>query len=482
VTLPSSGLDRLRALTIRAKLVVTFVVTAVVAFGAFTFLSFHYWRHESVVTSERQALLAASATRAAIESSLRANRPEVARRNVRRLLEGGSVAAARVYDDDRVIVFSSSPTEEGQSFKGLWLATADELPQSGLARLPEEDGSVRVFIPVSAPGASVLEVVVREDRAQAAMRRGAYLGVGLVLACLLVATVLIFTVVEREVVTPIQRVEDLLPRTAEPSGAGEDEIHGIERAVVRLLEDGRRAEAEALARDRKLAAQDGLARVGGLAAEMAHELKRPLASVRTAVAVLERERLVEPRGRDLLDAARGQLDHLSETLDDLFSLATPVEPTEEPFDLADALDGALLRLAGLPGAERVRVHRDYPRGIMTRGDPRKMSQAFLNLLTNGVEAMPDGGDLTISVRETPGGVRVEINDTGPGLSPEEARRVLRPFYTTKPSGTGLGLSVVTRIVERHGAALRIAGGEGGTSVSIVFPGARCRTAREMAST
>jgi signal transduction histidine kinase len=85
----------------------------------------------------------------------------------------------------------------------------------------------------------------------------------------------------------------------------------------------------------------------------------------------------------------------------------------------------------------------------------QLTQVFLNLIVNAVEAMPDGGDLAIATLHDEGHVRVRISDTGPGLNAEEAKRIFEPFYTTKRSGTGLGLAVSYGIIQRHGGEITV---------------------------
>ena len=142
-------------------------------------------------------------------------------------------------------------------------------------------------------------------------------------------------------------------------------------------------------------------------------------------------------------------------------------------DLSEVLDEAMAELSGLPGITAVEVHRLYATGsVQVPGDGRRLRQAFLNVLANGAEAMlPDGGHLTVSTELRPGGaVEVAITDTGNGLEPEQVEQALKPFYSTKPLGTGLGLPLVARIVAAHGGGLAIESRpKRGTTVRITLP-------------
>lgn len=463
----SSGLRRLRSLSIRAKLAVTVLAAVVGVLGGSTFLSYRFWQQEARFASEQQALLAAAATRGAIETSLRAGRTDVAQRNLRRLVRSGTVVSARLFDANRTVTFAVGPLSSVRLY-GTWIPNPKEFPRSGMAGPADKEGSIRAFIPIEAPGVTLLEIVVAESPVQAAMRHGAYLGIGMTGLSVLIVALLIVTMFEREVVRPIHRVEDLLPDDRGPTR--DTDLVGIERSVTRLLERERAVEALAADRARRLRAQDGLAQVGGLATEMAHEFKRPLALIRTAVNVLDQEYLIEDGGRKLLDAVNIQLERLSETMEDLFSLAKPVELGDDLVDVANSLDDALLQLSGMPGAKAVTIGRCYERGHKVIGDQHRLTQAFSNLLTNAVEAMPKGGDLIVSTRlMDTRRLRVSVQDSGAGMSEDEAKRAVRPFYSTKPFGTGLGLSVVARIIAAHGGELTIQGGPDGTVVTVELP-------------
>jgi len=310
------------------------------------------------------------------------------------------------------------------------------------------------------------------------MERGARLGMGLMAVSLLAVGIVIVTMFEREVVAPLHRMDVLLRAEADRTGgdAPRNELHHIEQSVTELLEKERAVRARAATQGRELAAKEGLAQVGELAAEMAHEFKRPLASIRTAVSVLQQEYELDEGGREVLRAVDGQLERLHETMQDLFSLAKPLVLEEGPVELGEVLDAALAELVGVSGIEAVEVHRAYAQvPIRVRGDGRRLRQAFLNVMANAVEAMtPGGGHLTIVTQVLRGdSVEVSVTDTGHGLEPEQVEKALKPFYSTKPLGTGLGLPLVARIVAAHGGGLAIESRpRRGTTVRITLPVAR----------
>jgi len=459
-------LKRLRSLPLRGKVVMTVLGAAIATLGASTYLSFRYWRNEALATTEQQALLAAGSTRATVESALRLDRPEPARHTLARLREEGAITAARVYGAGNEILLSADRFEEGRSSPAIWIPHADELPSRGLVNALPDGQSVRAFVPLSLPEPAVLVVEFSVAATKAAMDRGARLGIGLMAVSLVSVALIVLTMFEREVVGPLHRMDDLL-RANDPKSRTRrngNEIRDLEHSVTRLIEMETRAEA-------RVADQAGLVEVGELAAEMAHEFKRPLASIRAGVDMLQQEYSLNGGGRAMLDALDVQLERLHETMHDLLSLAKPIVPEPTPVDIAVTLDEALSELAGLPALEGIEIRRVYEEGsIQVPGDARRLRQVFLNVLLNGAEAMPGGGLLVIEARTTCWGAEISFTDAGGGLEANEVQMILKPFYSTKPLGTGLGLPLVARVVAAHHGGLAIESIPGrGTTVRVTLP-------------
>ncbi len=458
----------LRSLPVRSKLLLTLLGAAAVVLGGTTHLSFRYWSAEALSAARQQALLAAHSTGSTLETAFRVGREDAVHRNLERLRGEGVVTSVRVHADDGRVLLSADPVEEGGRAPGRWIPRAGELPPGGVARAGADGNEIQAFLPLSLPEPAVLEMGFSVQATRAAMRRGALLGIGLMAVSLLAMVVVVVTMFEREVVAPLHRIDVLIRRTLPGEEAHPpDDLRELEQSVSQLVERERRSAD----RDRALEAREGLAQVGELAAEMAHEFKRPLASIQTAIQVLEQEYELAEGGREVLDAVDGQLDRLYETMQDLFSLARPVVMEEAPVDVAEALDEALVELSGHPAMEGVEVRRAYTHeGLRVAGDARRLRQAFLNVLTNAAEAMTGGGVLTLSVGRSGSSVEVVVSDTGHGLGPGEVDQALKPFYSTKPTGTGLGLPLVARILSAHRGGLSIESRPGhGTRVGIALP-------------
>ncbi|HEX9109525.1 MAG TPA: ATP-binding protein [Longimicrobiales bacterium] len=473
---------RLRDLPLRTKLVITAIGATMLLLSVATYVSFSYWKDEAVRAAGQQALLGAASARAAVESALVYGQGDQARANLKRLRASGSVLWARVYAPDGTVLFSSDGYEEGRRFVGVWVPAPAELPEKGETSLAANGESVRAFLPVGTPRAAVIEVAFSVQPVEAAIDRGARFSLGLLIGSLLAFVAIVFVLLEREVVVPLGRVARAATQAAGLDERGEDELGALRVSLAELIEQEAQAQRAATLHRQEMERQAGLAQVGEIAAEMAHEFKRPLASVRIAMELLAGH-VRDARGRELLRTVDQQLDRLTETMRDLFALAHPEALQFSAVDVRDVVDEALMQLSQHAGAAVVDFRKEYdPEALTIWGDHRRLTQVALNLIGNALEAMEGGGVLTVRTRRLAEAVELSVEDTGPGIAPGDVDRVLRPFYSTKERGTGLGLPLVARIVCAHGGQLAIEGEPGrGTTVRLVFPDPTVSKEAEVAS-
>jgi PAS domain S-box-containing protein len=220
----------------------------------------------------------------------------------------------------------------------------------------------------------------------------------------------------------------------------------------------------------QLVRQERLAALGELAAVVAHEVRNPLGVIFNSLGSLRR--LVQPKGdaRMLFDIVGEEADRLNRIVGDLLNFAKPSPATlrAEPLDrvLDDAVGAALADAGG-----RIAVVRDVPDGLpLVPMDARLMRQAILNVAVNAVQAMPEGGTLSVRARLGGDGVVMELADTGEGIPDEVRHRIFEPFFTTKATGTGLGLAVVKRILDDHRGRVEVrAVATGGTLFALHLP-------------
>ncbi|MGE5176532.1 MAG: two-component system sensor histidine kinase NtrB [Hyphomicrobiales bacterium] len=221
---------------------------------------------------------------------------------------------------------------------------------------------------------------------------------------------------------------------------------------------------------------DRLAALGRFASSVAHELRNPLTGIATGVQYLSRGFPEGDERHESVAFILREVVRLNTIIQDLFTATKPRELHLTATPLASVIELALRGIAPAAQHSGVRIRVDgadeWP---VVPIDADQMQQVFLNLILNALQATPDGGTVTIRGRRATvpvGGVVVEIEDTGPGISAEHLPRIFEPFYTTRPKGTGLGLFVAHGIVQHHGGTLEVESEQGrGTRFRITLPGA-----------
>jgi signal transduction histidine kinase len=176
----------------------------------------------------------------------------------------------------------------------------------------------------------------------------------------------------------------------------------------------------------------------------------------------------------LVDKIVETINHLTERVEQILGFARPVNLTPISGNLNRMVNDVLELLQPQITANKIAVHlslSEHASSVLI--DESSMRGALMNLILNAVEAMPNGGALSVTSERTGDTLHLEIVDTGRGISEEEARNIFEPFYTTKEKGLGLGMPYAKKIIEQHGGAISVTsrGGEG-TKVSITLPPAR----------
>jgi two-component system sensor histidine kinase HydH len=167
-----------------------------------------------------------------------------------------------------------------------------------------------------------------------------------------------------------------------------------------------------------------------------------------------------------------EVDRLNRVITELLDFARPKEPHREPHSLEEILEHTLEVLKPELAKKKAEVEKQYERGLpLVPADRDQLSQAFLNLLINSLEAMQEGGKIRVGIRRAgQDSLKVIIGDTGKGIPGEDLEKVFEPFFSTKRKGTGLGLAIVHQIVEGHGGDIRVESKEGeGTDFQIILP-------------
>jgi signal transduction histidine kinase len=208
--------------------------------------------------------------------------------------------------------------------------------------------------------------------------------------------------------------------------------------------------------------------ISRMAAMVAHEIRNPLGIIRAAVELV-RERAgpaLPDRDRERLQDVLGEVERLRRLTEDFLELAAERPPGTAEVDLGDVAAEAARGSAALhPGLE---VHLDVPPSARVTGEAGRLRQVLANLLSNAAQAGARRAEIVADVAD--GEVRLRVRDDGPGIPPELGERLFDPFATARAGGTGLGLAVSRRIVERYGGTLRLErGGEAGATFELRLP-------------
>ncbi len=226
--------------------------------------------------------------------------------------------------------------------------------------------------------------------------------------------------------------------------------------------------------ERRLSRAENLAAMGRLTATLAHEIKNPLAVIRGSAQRLGR---LEPEAQRMADYVVEETDRLSGTVGRYldFARGTPdAAGSTAGGDAAATLDATLALLEGELKARQVTLERlGRLEAAPVRLDNESLKQLYLNLILNALEAMPRGGRLAVGMDERASRIEIGIADDGEGIAPDVLRRLGSPFFTTRATGTGLGLFMARRLAESAGGELRIQSAVGhGTTCTVRLPRSR----------
>ncbi len=237
-----------------------------------------------------------------------------------------------------------------------------------------------------------------------------------------------------------------------------------------------------LEKETQLRRADRLSALGQLSAGLAHEIRNPLGSIKGAVEILQDDYPAGHPKAEFFGILLKEVDRLNDVLTNFLSFARPVSPHLAPVDVRAILTAVEGLISGQARRRQVQIFTSFHSGpSRVMADETLLKQACLNIMLNALEAMPEGGDLTIATQLGPGSaasqagdrpewVEVVFDDTGPGIAEEHLGRIFDPFFTTKQDGTGLGLAITHRIIEGHHGTIRVMSQRGkGTTFVVSLP-------------
>jgi len=227
--------------------------------------------------------------------------------------------------------------------------------------------------------------------------------------------------------------------------------------------------------ERRARHAERLAELGTLTGGLAHEIKNPLSTVGLNLQLLREdldpENPAYSRIISRLTTVQNETGRLREILDDFLRYAGRIEIERKQVELNRLLEELVDFLSPQAGLQRVQLRmKRAPGDIIASVDPKLIKQAVLNLMLNGLQAMPAGGEMILSLVNSDGQAVIDVIDTGRGIPPQAIEQIFQAYYSTKKGGTGLGLATARRIAQEHGGSIQVRSEVGkGSDFSLRLP-------------
>ena len=220
----------------------------------------------------------------------------------------------------------------------------------------------------------------------------------------------------------------------------------------------------------ELLKMDRLATVGELTSGIAHEIRNPLAGIKTTAQALNEELPAYDHRRAYVSKIIKEINRLNKLLLNFFDFAKPKALAIKTTELQKVIADTVFMIKETAGVQHVQVMELYPSAkVEAKIDPDMIQQVLMNICLNAIQSMETGGTLQIRLLDKGREVEIAITDTGPGIPENIRNRIFDPFFTTKPKGIGLGLSISYRIIKMHSGSIQVASSSKGSTFTIVLP-------------
>jgi len=208
-----------------------------------------------------------------------------------------------------------------------------------------------------------------------------------------------------------------------------------------------------------------------MAAGVAHELRNPLSSIKGLALILKSKFEQQSSGTEAADILISEVERLDRSISELLDYSRPETLKMRGLQLVQPIKNAIRLIRSDAQAENIEIIEKYEdENRLVEGDQDKLTQLFLNLFLNSLQAMNNGGTITVSTKHGDGEATIAVADTGQGIDETLREKIFDPYFTTKNDGTGLGLSLSAKIIEDHRGSITIESTKGhGTTVTIILP-------------
>jgi len=293
---------------------------------------------------------------------------------------------------------------------------------------------------------------------------------------LIVLAILVFRFLTQGILKPLLMLEDATEKVARESFTPIPYGKDNKDEIARLIASFNKMVAELDSRQEQLVQSRKLASIGIFTSGIAHELNNPLnnISITAEALMLNYADVLTPEITDMIDDIETQADRASQVVKNLLEFSRTKRLGLKDLAIREVLENTLNLVKNQLTVAQIEIEKDIASDLpLIHGKQQDLQQAFVNIFLNAVQAMPDGGKITIRADRGPEGfLQVDLTDTGTGIAAEDLENIFDPFYTTKDagSGTGLGLSIVYSIIRTHGGTIEARSEVGqGTTFSICLP-------------
>ncbi|HVM60979.1 MAG TPA: ATP-binding protein [Verrucomicrobiae bacterium] len=480
-----------------AKILVAVGVTVAVVIAIYTYFVIRVqsaWWHER---TQAQALITTSLVHEYLSGVMLSDRHEEVQGFLEKLKASDEIWRGRLIRPDGSVVFSTDTQEVRQA---VMTVPAELFTDNAVLQGTRVEDGQRVSVvmrPVmnsvscqrchdakaAVIGAIIVEKSFAPAEASVAGNRNLLIVYGVVI--FLLVGIVLWLLIVRLVTQPVGSVLRQMGRVqagnlkARAAAETSDEIGELAKGFNAMVESLERTTRELEeSHDKQIQQAGKLASIGELASGIAHEIRNPLAGISAAAEVLAEENDLNGQRPEIVGEIRRQITRLNGTLRDLLDFARQREPEIASCHVTDLIKPMLALVRPDAQKQRIAIVEQCAAELPPiRADAGQVQQALLNLFLNGIQAMPDGGTLTVGAVQAGDHVRLTVSDTGVGIARDNLHKIFSPFFTTKHRGTGLGLAITRTIVEKHRGTITVVSECGrGTTFTLEF--AACQSSEQ----
>ncbi|MFO7982458.1 MAG: ATP-binding protein [Desulfuromonadales bacterium] len=477
------------------RVIIINIILLSIGFGAFTLFHIRREQFHLIATTKESAALLLQTIERSIFNAMRLGNTHDVQATLEMVGRGSRLRSVRIFHPDGTVLKSSHPKEIGTKVNAQDMALYLGRRSEGTYRVDGEEvlGIVKPIVsdsrcyPCHGMGRKVVGVLnlnfsLAHTSQQLRESSKLFMGSTMVIVILLAASISFILI--RFVKRPMHLMADKMSQVEDGDLSVRltpqypDEIGSLMNSFNAMVSnlDKTKKELESY-HYRQMERADRLASVGEMATGLAHEIKNPLAGISGAISVLAAEFPDDDERRQVVDEVLEQIKRLDKTVTDLLYFGRPGTPELAFADINDLADKTLFLISQHPEARNVHRVKELTRDLpLACVDPKQVQQVFLNIFINAIQAMKEGGTLSVGTDRYQLGeremIRIRIADSGDGIPQEKLEKIFTPFFTTKTQGTGLGLAICKRLVEEQGGGIQVESRQGeGTTFAIDLPAA-----------